>query len=215
MNARSARTVGRSQAGRTGRTQFAAVALVLLASGAAAATAADDEVTPTMVAQADLRSFGYRNRPQFEVTTSSLPRFDNVDGATHTTRIDMTLLPPRRNAVGLSVVISSPAGSSLSGFAPAATGAPAVDFGLHWRYTLDSNYRVDINAWRRMPSDAISLVQSREPSYGARVELPLNAVTNKGLVAERGFVGLQLESGARITVKRSGGKPMLYYRNKF
>ena len=36
-----------------------------------------------------------------------------------------------------------------------------------------------------------------------------------GLVAERGFLGLQLESGARITVRRSGGKPMLYYRSKF
>ena len=38
---------------------------------------------------------------------------------------------------------------------------------------------------------------------------------SSGLVADRGFVGLQLESGARITVRRSGGKPMIYYRTKF
>jgi hypothetical protein len=34
-------------------------------------------------------------------------------------------------------------------------------------------------------------------------------------VADRGFIGFQLESGARVTLRRSGGKPMIYYRTRF
>jgi hypothetical protein len=98
----------------------------------------------------------------------------------------------------------------------AGSASSSLDLGLHWRYTLGSEDRVDVTAWRRMtPIDAASLVQSREPSYGARVELRLNPVTRTGLVAERGFLGFQMEGGGRITIRRSGGKPMVYYRTKF
>jgi hypothetical protein len=91
-----------------------------------------------------------------------------------------------------------------------------VNLGLHWRYTLDSNYRVDVTAWRRLvPADALTLVQTHQPSYGARVEMQIRPVQKSGFVAGRGFVGLQLESGARVTLRRSGGKPMIYYRTKF
>jgi len=38
---------------------------------------------------------------------------------------------------------------------------------------------------------------------------------SKGFVANRGFVGFQLESGARVTIRRKSGGPMLYYRNAF
>jgi hypothetical protein len=94
---------------------------------------------------------------------------------------------------------------------------PSMDFGVHWRWTLDSNYRFDVTAYRRVAnSDAMSLIESREPSYGARVEMGLASMgPHKGFVADRGFVGFQLEGGGRLTVKRSRGVPMLYYRNQF
>ena len=41
------------------------------------------------------------------------------------------------------------------------------------------------------------------------------APIQSGFVAQRGFIGFQLESGSRITVRRSDGKPMLYYRSNF
>jgi hypothetical protein len=159
-----------------------------------------------------------RNRPQLEVSSSSVPRFEGGDGATRTSRIDLTLLPPSGSALGLSVGMGSVDGPSLAPFAPRPGFSPnTVDLGLHWRYTLDSNYRFDVSAWRRLePQDAMTMVQAREASYGARVEMRLGGGMPKGgFVAERGFVGLQLESGARVTLKRSGGKPMVYYRSKF
>ena len=55
------------------------------------------------------------------------------------------------------------------------------------------------------PTDAVDLVQARQPTYGARVEMQLGSLPQRGFVADRGFLGLQLEGGARITVRRSGG----------
>ena len=37
----------------------------------------------------------------------------------------------------------------------------------------------------------------------------------RGFALDKGFIGLQLESGARISVKRKDGKPMIYYRSTF
>ncbi len=152
-----------------------------------------------------------------EVSATSLPRFDSEAGTSRSTRIDMTWLPPRRSALGLSLGMTSTDGLGL-GVPAALTGTgQSLDVGLHWRYTVDTNYRIDVRAWRRMtPVDAASLVQLREPSYGARVEMRIGrAPTQPGFVAERGFIGFQLESGARITIRRSGGNHMFYYRTKF
>jgi hypothetical protein len=93
----------------------------------------------------------------------------------------------------------------------------SFDLGLHWRYTSFGNQRFDVSAWRRMnPVDAAGLIENRESSYGARVEMHLDSAPRSGLVAERGFLGLQLESGARITLRKGGGgKPMVYYRSTF
>jgi hypothetical protein len=155
---------------------------------------------------------------RLEFSTSSLPRLDSVDNSLGTQRLDMTLLPPRRSAVGLAVGMSgyfappAPAGAGLSLAPP-----PFVDVGVHWRHTLDSSYRIDVTAWRRMASqqpDAYSLVQMREPTFGARVELNLTP-QRRGLVAERGFIGVQLDNGGRISIRRKHGGPMLYYRVKF
>jgi hypothetical protein len=151
-----------------------------------------------------------------EVSATSLPRFDS-DASSRSTRIDMTWLPPRRSALGLSLGMTSTDGLGLGMPTPSGSGSQSLDVGLHWRYTMDTNYRIDVTAWRRaVPADAASLIHLREPGYGARVEMRIGrAPTGTGFVAERGFIGLQLESGARITLRRSGGKPMVYYRAKF
>jgi hypothetical protein len=74
----------------------------------------------------------------------------------------------------------------------------------------------DVAAWRRlMPPDTLTLVQMRQPSYGARFEMQIGSTPTTGFVADRGFLGLQLESGARVTLRRSEGKPMVYYRTRF
>jgi hypothetical protein len=81
---------------------------------------------------------------------------------------------------------------------------------------MDSNYRVDVVAWRRVTQpDALTLVQARQSNYGARVEMRLSPSAKRGLVADRGFVGLQLESGARVTLRKTFAAPMVYYRNNF
>lgn len=202
------------------------ILLALTAAGSAAADVDSAEATAdaVLVAQAALPGTLERNRPQLEISTSTLPRFEATDGASRTSRIDMTYMAPRRSALGLSLGMVSPdsAGvasmAQLSHFAPQAGMNPTgVDLGLTWRHTTDGNYRIDVSAWRRlMPADALTMIQTRAPHYGARVEMRLGGGASKrGFVAERGFLGLQLESGARVTLRRSGGKPMLYYRAKF
>ena len=156
--------------------------------------------------------------PALEVSTAALPRFDGIDGVTQSSRVGITLMPQRRSGVGLAFGVTS-ISSATPAFGPPNVAASSVDFGVHWRYTFDSNYRFDVTAYRRTPnSDAISLIESHDPEYGARIEMGFGSMgqgRGKGFVADRGFVGLQLESGARLAIKRKNGGPMLYYRNTF
>jgi hypothetical protein len=192
--------------------------LSLVAPGAWAVNAPDtlDQAAPAMiVAQVDLATLDERPRVQMHVSGTLLPRFGNIDGSTHTSRIGMSWLPPRRSALGPAVGMTSMYGSAPP-TAQFANSPSSLDLGLHWRYALDSNYHVDVTAWRRMaPADALTLVQSQEPTYGARIEMQMGQSARSGFVADRGFLGFQLESGARITVRRNSGKPMIYYRTRF
>jgi hypothetical protein len=213
MNAVAIRGSGQSNAFGGLRPRIAVAFLLGLAGSGAWALDNDASFTalPSAAAAPD-----ERERLQLELSASSLPRFDNIDGSSRSSRIDMTWLPPRRSALGLSLGMTSSQGTGFSPAGPYIASRPSVDLGLHWRYTLDSNYRVDVTAWRRLvPADALTLVQTHQPSYGARVEMQIRPVQKSGFVADRGFVGLQLESGARVTLRRSGGKPMIYYRTKF
>ena len=166
---------------------------------------------PAVVATADTA------RPQLEVSTTTLPRFDGIDSATRASRIGVTLLPQHRSSLGVAFGVSSVSGAK-SALVPFSATVPSIDYGVHWRVTLDSNYRFDVTAYRRVQnSDAMSLIESGDPSYGARVELGMGSIQgrSKGFVADRGFLGVQLEGGARVSVKRSHGGPMFYYRNSF
>jgi hypothetical protein len=194
------------------------LALALLLCAFAPSTwAQGEDAADTVLAQATVPAARER-QPQMEVSATSLPRFDNTDGATRSARIDMSWFPPRPSALGLSVGMTGTDAIGLSAAQPFTGASPQVGLGLHWRHTLDNSNRIDITAWRRVgPTDAASLIQSREPSYGARVEMRIASGSKRGLVADRGFLGLQLESGARITLRKSrGGMPtMMYYRTKF
>jgi hypothetical protein len=158
--------------------------------------------------------------PQLEISTAALPHFDAASGPARSSRMDFTLMPEQksRSSIGIAFGVTSVA-TPPGAFGAGAVPLPLVDFGVHWRYTFDSSYRFDVTAYRRVPNaDAISLIESHDPSYGARIEMGFGSRTaakGKGFVADRGFVGFQLEGGGRVTFKRTGGVPMLYYRNTF
>ena len=196
---------------------------LLLGTGAACAADPNDWMSETTsLPTAPLAPFSALAAPAtsasvIEISASNLPRFDSFDGAARTQqRVDMALLSPGRSAFGVTMGVTglAPARYGLAGAAPDAAGS--VNLGLQWRYVLENNRRIDITAWRDIsrPSDALSLAQARDPGYGARVEMQLAGASSL-LVADHGFVGMQLDGGGRIALKRSGGKPMVYYRNKF
>jgi hypothetical protein len=187
-----------------------ALLTALLCAFAGSAWALDQDAA-VIVAFADTGPAA-NSRPQFEFSTSTAPRFDN-DGSQRAPRIDMTLLSRDRPALGLSLGLSNLDGSVFAGGAPLAPAGPSADVGVLWR--SGGNYRVEVSAWRRLAtSDALEMVLQRQPTYGARFEMQLPSA-RRGLVADHGFLGMQLESGARITIRRKEHVPMLYYRNQF
>ncbi|MDB5947641.1 MAG: hypothetical protein JWQ33_2667 [Ramlibacter sp.] len=220
------RTVVREIAGPPGRRAPSAcgwvVAAMLLGAGAALAAEPAPWVSETATLSAPLAPGAATGTPAapasvIEISASNLPRFDNFDGSHRTQqRFDMALLSPGRSAFGVTMGVTglSPSRYGFSGAAPDGTGA--VNLGLQWRYMLENNRRIDITAWRDVgrPNDALALVQSRDTAYGARVEMQLSGPRSR-FVADHGFIGMQLDGGGRITLRRSAGKPMVYYRNNF
>jgi hypothetical protein len=187
---------------------------MLLCAFTGVAWAADEGVVT--IAEAAPAGVAARPAPRIEVSASTLPRLDGIDGS-RASRIDMTLLSPASTGVGLLVGLNNPdrrASNVAAGFASASS---AIDLGLRWRHSFDGSHQIDITAWRRLAQpDASSLALDRETSYGARVEMNMSSAARSGFVADRGFLGFQMESGARITLRKGiGGKPMFYYRNKF
>jgi hypothetical protein len=169
--------------------------------------AAPKPPTEVLVAQARV------DQPmRMQVQSSSLPRFDSQDSGFQAPRVDLSITPFDRSGNGLGAVF----GLATPSTAPGLQARPGVDLGLRWSQKLQSQ-RVDITAWRRMnvPDDAYTQVLMHEPVYGARVEMNLSAAQRSGLAMDLGFVGFQMESGARITIKRKDGRPMLYYRSAF
>lgn len=153
---------------------------------------------------------------RLEVDASSLPHLDGQPKGFQAPRVDMALLPASGSGMGIAVGMTGFANRPLAQPGFTAAAQPAVDLGLRWRHTFDSNRQLDVTAWRRMQTqpDAYQLIQQRQPLYGARVEMKL-APSKQGLLMERGFVGMQLQGDARISIKRKDGRPMVYYRNSF
>jgi hypothetical protein len=142
---------------------------------------------------------------QLDISSSAMPRIGGDAGAA-LPRIEMALLQPRQASLAPAL-----------GLTPASGPAPAsVDVGLLYRHPMGGEQRIDVSAWRRIGNDdALSLIQQRQPTYGARVEMKFTPARAAGLATDVNFIGMQLESGARITVRRKDGRPMVYYRAKF
>lgn len=153
-----------------------------------------------------------------EINTSTLPRLDAQDSGFQAPRVDLSVLPAGGKGLGLAIGMSgfnAARGTMLpSGYAAVR---PSVDVGLTFRHAPAGQNQVDVSAWKRMASeqDAYTQVQMREPVYGARVEMKLSPVRKARFSVDRGFIGMQLESGARISIKRKDGRPMVYYRSAF
>lgn len=151
---------------------------------------------------------------RMQVQTSAVPRIDAQEAGFQAPRVDVSVGAANAGGKGVGAVLglSSP---------PSATAAAATPQGLQPRTSVDMGLRytqgqVDVTGWRRMNAveNAYAVVDQIEPQYGARVEMNLGS--RKGPFAfEKGFLGLQMEGGGRITVKRKNGGAMVYYRNNF
>lgn len=149
-----------------------------------------------------------------EVRSADVPRLDMADAPLSTSRLSLTVMPQARSAVGLSLGLNASNVPGIHSLAP-DTQRRALDIGVLLRHTLQNQQHIDVMAWKRLqPEDAYTLAQMQQPTYGARVELNL-APARTGFVADRGFLGVQLQGGARITLKRKDGMPMVYYRTTF
>jgi hypothetical protein len=165
------------------------------------------------VADAVMADAAAKPSVRLEVQTSTLPRLEAQDSGFQAPRIDLSLFPTAGSKFGAVVGVSGfNNGLPQLGLAPTH---PSVDVGVRWSQRVQSR-QIDITAWRRMTNDedAYTLTQMNQPVYGARVELNLSP--SKGpLSFSGGFIGMQLQSGARISIKRKDGGPMIYYRTSF
>ena len=110
-----------------------------------------------------------------------------------------------RTAPRLALTLTPPVG---------APGVEGRELGLRWRQALDGHHAVDITAWQRTPQrDALSLIRERDPSYGARVELRI-APARSRFIADYRFLGLQLDNGGRISLRRKDGRAAITYRQQ-
>lgn len=191
-----------------------AAALAALACHAGWAQDADPPFREVVVAEARPGQQPLR----LQVETSELPRFDGYDTGFQSPRVDLAFVPEnaRRTGIGPVLGVSSPDTQATPGLGLASTRG-GIDLGLRFSHRFQNESRIDITAWRRMtgPDDAYSLIQMREqPLYGARVEMKI-APAKFRFGLDRGLLGFQLQGGARISVKRKDGRPMVYYRTSF
>lgn len=191
---------------------WAAVALASLVACPAAWAEGTGEAPMDAAMAAEART--EQRSVRLEVQTTALPRFEAQDSGFQSPRVDFTLFPGRHArfgaVVGLSNIGPRQPNALALGFAPPA---PSFDLGVRWTHK-----QIDVTAWRRMNTadDAYSqIMQQQQPVYGARVEMNITPAKPKLLGIERGFLGVQLQGGGRIGIRRKNGGPMIYYRQTF
>jgi hypothetical protein len=202
----------KAAAAGTAGVRWESAAFLALACAVAPAWAQDGGGLPAEVLLAEAR---VEPQVRMQVQTSALPRLDAQDAGFQAPRVDVSLFPSPRTGLGAMLGLSLPRAAG-PGLQPPAPGG--VDLGLRWTHRLLGQQQIDVMAWRRMNAehDAYTMTLLRDPTvYAARVELNLTPVRKMGLAADRGFLGLQLQSGARISIKRKNGGPMVYYRTSF
>jgi hypothetical protein len=199
-------------AGKAG-VRWESAALIALACATAPAWSQDGGGLPAEVLLAEAR---VEPQVRMKVEASTLPRLEAQDSGFQAPRVDVSVFPSSRSTgFGAVLGLSTPRASGPGLQAPAPG---SVDLGLRWTHRLLGQQQIDVTAWRRMNSehDAYTMTVLRDPTvYGARVELNLTPARKMGLGADRGFLGLHLQSGARISIKRKYGGPMVYYRTSF
>jgi hypothetical protein len=203
-------------AGFPGKVPLARTSVLALATCVLAPAGLAQQPEPP-ITEGRVASEARTDQPQVrvELRTTTLPRLEAQDAGGQAQRVDLSLMPANSGGVGAVVGLSGYGG----GASPLGlqTQRTSLDIGLRWSHTLRSQEQLDITAFRRMnnsPDDAYTLTQMRDPVYGARVELNLAGKKNR-LGFDRGLFGLQLESGARISIRRKDGGPMVYYRSNF
>jgi hypothetical protein len=200
-----------NKAGRGWELSLGACAVALMAWAACPALHAQDAGKQ---AQEAVAGQARDQAVRLEVQASTLPRLDAHASSFKTPRVDLSLFPSTSPNLGAVVGMSgfSPRQAQALGLQPVR---PSVDLGVRYSHRLQS-HQVDITAWRRMRADDELPVaaQMRQPVYGARVEMNL-APSRAPVTISGGFIGVQLEGGANIAVKRNNGHPMLYYRSSF
>lgn len=103
-----------------------------------------------------------------------------------------------------------------SPWTPAANAPPSLDLVVRWRPPRTGGVQLDVAAWHRTGSPgAQEWAPGAEPArYGARIEM-LIASARPRPFKDYAFLGLRLDNGARIMLKRTNGNPTLYYRVQF
>lgn len=216
------------------RTGLPAWTAALLCLGCTAGFAAIDEAPAG-------EGLGERREPllQLEVSRSDLPRLEfsaqdaakagvgpnagSTIGTGSQTRLDLTgwAWPHRQAGPGLSLGMEWPSAQDNRPQPEQrfATGPAAMDLGLRWRWALDGGGRIDMSASRRMAppqQDALSMIEnSQQGLYRASIEMRFATARSRGITPEFGAIGMQLDSGARLSLRTKRGKPMLYYRSRF
>lgn len=116
-------------------------------------------------------------------------------------------LPAQGTAVGLGLDVN----------APAVHGPQrGTDLSLRWRTVLPGGEWLHVSAWHALvPASAAAGLASSAPTMGTRLELHLKPAPVFGFMAEARAIGLQLDGGAKITLKRRNGGLMVQYRMQF
>lgn len=94
-----------------------------------------------------------------------------------------------------------------------STPSPLVP--QRWRPTPHAQ-PAHVMPWHRpqLVGGASSLIRQREATPAGHAGLPTEYPAG-GLVLDQRFIGLQLDNGARVGLRRANGRPTLYYRAPF
>jgi hypothetical protein len=132
-----------------------------------------------------------------------------VVGETEPTRLPQVDLVMLATAVPTSSVTlqGTPASSGLR-------ASPSLNLGLRWRPAPVAGRNVDAQLFRRVSktTERDDDWQIDAPLYGAKVEMQMSRPQRVSL---RDLLGVQLDNGARVSVRPRNGKLSLYYRVQF
>lgn len=88
-----------------------------------------------------------------------------------------------------------------------------LNLALRWRQQSLGGHAVDASIWHSLTADpGLTDPADTEPLYGAQVEMELRSDRKAAL---RDLLGMKLDNGARISLRRRNGQMAIYYRVQF